>query len=119
MARRTASAGMEIVLNFGICSYIDSMSVASPLFPVWGRSSAFAAGGGVRLLCARCGDGGYLLIRFLLLLLISVATAAGPLVRAARAAVVDFVVASLVESEGMGGGLWVSHPVCRFICVSG
>lgn len=47
VARRTASAGMEIVLNFGICSYIDSMSVASPLFPVWGRSSAFAAGGGL------------------------------------------------------------------------
>lgn len=53
---------------------------------------------------------GRLLVRFLLLLLTSVASAAGPLVRAARAAVVDLMVASLVESGGMGGSFGFLVP---------
>ena len=56
------------------------------------------------MLCGYCGCGRCLLIRFLLLLLTSVATAAGPLVRAAHAAAVDLMVGSLVESEGMSVG---------------
>ena len=43
---RVASAGMEIVLNLGIGSYIDSMSIMSSLVPVWVRFSAFAGWGG-------------------------------------------------------------------------
>ena len=52
---------------------------------------------------SECGV--YLLVRFLLLLLTSVVRAAGPLGRGALAAVVDFAVASLVESGGMMGKL--------------
>ena len=104
--RLRASRGMEMVVNLGCLasgSYIDSMSVASPLFSVRAGSSAFP-GATVRVGRRVYGVCLLRLVRFLLLFLTSAMTGAGPFARVARAEEVSFTALSLGGSADMVGG---------------